>query len=275
MSRLLEALPNGGPNAVITSGEYSIDSEGKVIDVFGVPGPPILLSDDRVPSLDAVAGGPVYRVAGKELLRRCLLMMQNPFYFATTCYPRTIYDALGGYTVRRLYNPDKWFNWRMLELVDEAYYVDLPLFSYRWHTSNQLSQQKGSGALKYLVDEYLSTVEISNEMLAAVGLSRADVERAFVEYDIGRHGLAELAKEQRGRRPANSQLWPRRLSGARPAKSQGAGVAAGGALRSAGTNVGRALYRPPRFAAAQRAADSGARPAADRERPSASTGGKA
>ena len=31
-------------------------------------------------------------------------------------------------------------------------------------------------------------------MLAAVGLSRADVERAFVEYDIGRHGLAELAK---------------------------------------------------------------------------------
>ena len=146
-ARLLEALPNGGANAVITSGEYFIDSEGKVIDVFGVPGPPILLSDDRVPSLDAVAGGPVYRVAGKELLRRCLLMMQNPFYFATTCYPRTIYDALGGYTVRRLYNPDKWFNWRMLELVDEAYYVDLPLFSYRWHTSNQLSQQKGSGRL--------------------------------------------------------------------------------------------------------------------------------
>ena len=101
---------------------------------------------------------------------------------------------MGGYTIRRLSNPDKWFNWRMLELVDEAYYVDLPLFSYRWHTSNQMSQQKKSGALKYLVDEYLSTVEISNETLAAIGLSRADVERAFVEYDIGRHGLAELAR---------------------------------------------------------------------------------
>jgi glycosyltransferase involved in cell wall biosynthesis len=193
-ARLLEALPNGGANAVITSGQYFIDSEGKLIDTHGVLGPPIFLPGDRAPALDGVAGGPVYRVAGKELLRRCLLMMQNPFYFAATCYPRTIYEALGGYTVRRLYNPDKWFNWRMLELADEAYFVDRPLFSYRWHTSNQLSQQKGSGALKFLVDEYLSTLEISNETLAAIGLSRADLERAFVEYDIGRHGLAELAR---------------------------------------------------------------------------------
>jgi hypothetical protein len=193
-ARLLERLPNQGANAVVTSGEYFIDSEGKLIDTFGVPGPPILLPEDRAPELDAAAGGAVHRVKGKELLRRCLLMMQNPFYFATTCYPRHVYEQLGGYTIRRLYNPDKWFNWRMLEVVDEAYYVDRPLFSYRWHTSNQLSQQQGSGALKYLVDEYLSTVEISNETLAAIGLTRADVERAFVEYDIGRHGLAELAR---------------------------------------------------------------------------------
>jgi glycosyltransferase involved in cell wall biosynthesis len=193
--KLCGLLPHQGAKAIISSGEYIIDSQGKTTSRLGVYGPPFLLPEDRVPELEREMGAPVYRVAAGVLLKRCVLAMQNPFHFATTCYPRALYQLAGGYGGARLYNPDKWFHWRLLAVADDAYYIDRPLFSYRWHTSNQASQEKRSGVLKFLTDEYLNSIELPNEVLSAIGLTRADVERAFVKHDIAQHGLAVLAKQ--------------------------------------------------------------------------------
>ena len=106
--------------------------------------PAIWRASDRVDRLDDLAGGPVYRVASDELLRRCLRTMRNPFNFATTCYPRRLYESLEGYGGGRLINPDKWFNWRLLTVATSAYYVDRALFSYRWHPSNQTATQSST-----------------------------------------------------------------------------------------------------------------------------------
>lgn len=192
--QLLKLLPSGGERAVISSAEYLVDSEGAITDTLPVYGPPFLLPSDRVPDLEAKVGAPVYRVAAGELLRRCVLEMQNPFHFVTTCYSRALYEQIGGYGGGRLYNPDKWFHWRLLAAAEEAYYIDLPLFSYRWHSTNQAALQKQSGALKYLVDEYLNSFELTNDALQKAGLTRAEVEAAFVERDVARHGWAVLAK---------------------------------------------------------------------------------
>jgi len=73
------------------------------------------------------------------------------------------------------------------------------LFAYRWHPQNQTAQQAANGSLKYLIDEYASTLEMDSALLDRVGMSRDDVARAFVEYDIARHGLATLARGQRER----------------------------------------------------------------------------
>jgi hypothetical protein len=93
-----------------------------------------------------------------------------------------------------MYNPDKWFHWKVLGCADMAYFVDHPLFAYRWHGSNQIAQESAVGALKFLVDEYVSTLELDADLLERLGLSRDNVLDAFVEYDIARHGLATLAK---------------------------------------------------------------------------------
>jgi hypothetical protein len=45
----------------------------------------------------------------------------------------------------------------------------------------------------------VSTLELDGRLLAQLSLSRDDVIRAFVEYDVARHGLATLARGQRGR----------------------------------------------------------------------------
>ena len=193
--KLSGLLPDGGAKAIISSGEYMIDAEGKATSCLGVYGAPFVLPEERVPELERELGAPVYRVKAGALLKRSVLGMQNPFHFATTCYPRALYQLAGGYGGARLYNPDKWFHWRLLAVAEEAYYIDRPLFSYRWHTSNQAAQEKRSGVLKFLTDEYLNSIELPNETLSAIGLSRADVEKAFVEQDIAQHGLAVLAKQ--------------------------------------------------------------------------------
>jgi hypothetical protein len=98
-----------------------------------------------------------------------------------------------------LINPDKWFHWKVLAAADMAYFVDQPLFAYRWHPHNQSAQQGADSSLKYLVDEYTSTLELGADVLEQVGLTRTQLQQAFVEYDISRHGLATLAKGDRMR----------------------------------------------------------------------------
>jgi glycosyltransferase involved in cell wall biosynthesis len=194
---LFERLGSAGEGAIATCAMEVIDSEDRVTGRVGLARNDVWRESDRAADLDEVVGAPVYKVPARELLRRSLLTMQNPFQFAATVYPRSLYDAVEGYGGSRLINPDKWFHWRLLSRADSAYFIDRPLFAYRWHASNQSAQQTGSGALKYLVDEYTSTFEFDGAVLKELGLTRADIERAFIEHDIGRHGLAVLARGQR------------------------------------------------------------------------------
>jgi glycosyltransferase involved in cell wall biosynthesis len=195
--KFFAALGSAGESAVASAAVDVIDADDRTIGRVGLPANNVWLPSDRVPELDAIAGGPVYSVASRELLRRCLLAMQNPFQFAATLYPRSLYEAVEGYGGGRQINPDKWFHWKLLARAEKAYFIDRPVSAYRWHSSNQTAQQSGSGALKYLVDEYVSTFEIDTRVLQEIGVQRAEIERAFIEYDIGRHGLATLGRGQR------------------------------------------------------------------------------
>ena len=186
----------GAERSVVSATVDVIDPDDRVTGRIG-PDPELWRPGDRTAELEAAAGGPVYRVPGPELLRRCLLAMKNPFNFAATAYPRALYEAVEGYGGGRLINPDKWFHWRLLGVAADPYFIDRPLFAYRWHPANQSAQQAATGALKQLVDEYASTLELDGALLARLGLSRAAVERAFVERDVVRHGLATLARGDR------------------------------------------------------------------------------
>ncbi len=190
---LLEKLPGDRERAVISATWNIISSDDSPLGRDG-PDARVWTEADRVAELEAGVGGPVYRVAGDELLRRCLRLMKNPFNFAATCYSRVLYDAVEGYGGNRLINPDKAFHWKVLGVAEAAYFVDRPLFAYRVHSSNQNSQEASTGALKYMVDEYVSTIELDAGLLQRLGMSRDEVVEAFVEYDVARHGIATLAR---------------------------------------------------------------------------------
>jgi len=189
------------PDAVMSSSADMIDGKSAHIGAIG-PDAALWTEADLVTGYPAPAGARVYRVEAGELLRRCLKTLKNPFNFLATAYPRGLYERIEGYGGGRVINPDKWFHWRLLGAASYAYFIDAPLFAYRWHATNQSALQKSSGALKYLVDEYVSSFEVDARLLERAKLTREEVERAFVEFDIARHGLATLAKgeAQRARR---------------------------------------------------------------------------
>ena len=186
-------------------GQVALSSTLDVIDPQGVKtgtqGFDHLLwpPSDRIRRLESITDRPAYAVKGAELLARCLQRLKNPFNFAATCYPRTLYQKVAGYGGNRLINPDKWFHWKILSVADTAIFVDLPMFSYRWHPANQNALEMSSGALKFLIDEYAATLEFEPELLHRLGSSREAVVRAFLETDIINHGLATLARGSRVR----------------------------------------------------------------------------
>jgi glycosyltransferase involved in cell wall biosynthesis len=193
---LFRCLGADAQSTVVTSTWDIIDPRGEKTGSQG-PDKALWTERDRDKELEAAASLPLYSVPATELLKRCLERLRNPFNFAATCYPRKLYEQVVGYGAGRLINPDKWFHWKLLTVAKKAYFVDAPLFSYRWHPSNQTALEQNSGSLKFLVDEYNSTLELDDALLKTLGLSRQDVILNFLENDILHHGLATLARGSR------------------------------------------------------------------------------
>jgi hypothetical protein len=95
-----------------------------------------------------------------------------------------VYEKVGGYGGGRLYNPDKWFHWKIMAELDFVYYIDTPLFQYRWHQNNQANQQQQNQVLKYWMDEYRNCFEVSKNMLTKTSLQNEDVAKAFIRHCI-------------------------------------------------------------------------------------------
>lgn len=193
---LEEALGSHADVAVWGASTRTIDADGRAIGRVD-PDPKLWGAASNEPELSARLGMRVRSMPALELLRRSLQLLRTPLPFATTCYPRTLHDAVGGYSGGRLMNPDKWFLWKLLSVAETAYMIEHPLFDYRVHGSGQASIEQRSGALKHLTDEYVATFNLPASVLERSGLSNDELAAAFMEQDIALRGLVSLAKGQR------------------------------------------------------------------------------
>lgn len=167
-----------------------IDSEGNFIQI--IPrGNQLWFESDIDKALTDVMGFAVYKVASHEMLRRCLFNFKTPLHFITVCYQKESYLAVEGYGGARLYNPDKWFNWKLLNVTDNIYFLDKPFFKYRWHNNNQANQQKQNQILKYCMDEYRNCFELTSEMLVKAKLTVDDINKYFMRRCIISYALTQ------------------------------------------------------------------------------------
>lgn len=160
-----------------------IDSNGHFIDKLS-KGDNLWFESDIDEKLTNEMGFKVYKVNSSEMLKRCLLNFKTPLHFITVCYPKISYEEVEGYGGARMYNPDKWFNWKLLEVTDNIYYLDTQVFQYRWHNNNQANQQQQNQILKYWMDEYRNCFEVSKEMLNMANISNEELIKTFIDKCI-------------------------------------------------------------------------------------------
>jgi len=196
-ARAYTLLGNQADATVLCASCDLIDEHDRVTGRSDFPGREIWQDADFDAEFAATLGEPAYRVGAGKLLRRSLNRVENPFNFCATAYPRKLYEAVEGYGGNRLFGPDKRFHWRLLGVADSAVFIRRALFGYRIHSQNQVAQQTQSGALKYLIDGYMNSFETEAALLTKAGLSRTDLESAFIEFEIVRHGLALLSEGKR------------------------------------------------------------------------------
>lgn len=192
---MIQALPTN-EKFILTAAKEVIDSDSKLLSTEGVFAfsKPLWRTTDKDEALSQKMNVGVYKVKATDMLARCFKHMANPFNFLATLYPKALYEEVGGYGATRIINPDKWFHWKLMAAAEYVYFIDEPLFQYRWHTQNQTAQQANSGYLKYLMDEYRSVMETSSVMLEKSELQASTLQSYFIQEDIIRHGIGELAK---------------------------------------------------------------------------------
>lgn len=185
-----------GPQAVITARARQVDGDGRSIGSIG-PDPLVWRGAPVNRPLSELTGRRILELDAAAALERTMSTMANPFNSVGTAYPRSLYDRIGGYLGARTRYPDKWFHWRLLSVAERAYFVDDELFSTCSPNRAHCAAPEHDGALELLVDDYVSSFELGPALLERSGLGRREVEQAFVEQDIARHGLASLARGER------------------------------------------------------------------------------
>lgn len=194
--KLEAALGERADRCVWGSASAVIDSDGKQTGHIE-PDPKLWRGAAVDEQLSKAIGYQVRAMPAHLLLQRSLELLRSPLPFATTCYSRTLHDAVGGYSGGRLMNPDKWFLWKVLSVAETAYVIDHELFDYRVHGAGQASIEQKSGALKHLSDQYIATFNLPDSVLQAAGLDRETLAAAFVEQDIALRGFVALSEGKR------------------------------------------------------------------------------
>lgn len=183
-------------STIISSTLDVVNAEGTVV---GKLGPPrwCWSADDLDPVLTEKIGLPIYRQDPEELLRRCMRNLRSPVWFASTSYPRALYDQVEGYRGQYLMCPDKVFHWRVIAAASTVIFIDAPLFGYRVHGGNQLSIERETAALKRIVDQYMISFSLDPSVPARAGVDPSTLAASFVREDIAKRAGAALMEQDK------------------------------------------------------------------------------
>ena len=190
-NKFVDCIPENEQFAFCSAFE-KIDGNGQFIEYLNAHKSILWLHTDIDPELTLKMGFDVYKVPSGIMLERCLNRFYSPFNFASTCFKKDTYEKVGGYSGSRMYNPDKWFNWKLLAETDFVYFLDKPLFQYRWHNTNQAAGQLATGDLKYWVDEYRNCFECNHQMRKKANLEQEEIQNYFITHAL-KYSIRKIA----------------------------------------------------------------------------------
>lgn len=132
----------------------------------------------------------IYR--GSEVLRDSLSRLRTFGPFLSIVYPRKLWEAVEGYNSIRNLGPDKHFNYKLLSLDPDVVYIPQILYRYRAYLSDNRRAQ--AVTLKQPIDDYLYTLEFSDDYLRSIGLSKQQLVHTFVDRVCLKEGLSQIGQ---------------------------------------------------------------------------------
>jgi glycosyltransferase involved in cell wall biosynthesis len=189
-SKVLAALGDNAEYSLLTSAYEVIDSEGKIKEYR-----------DRSFHFQVVSST-VHGIAlpryvevfsGLSVFADVFPRMSVPGPFCAQMYSRRLYELVGGYSSINPIGPDAHFAYKILLLGTNVFFLNKPLFAYRVHSSNQLSQTKRKKSLNLQIDRYIFSQAYDDAQLDKAGVKREQIARYLVEHECIRQGLIELA----------------------------------------------------------------------------------
>jgi len=129
---------------------------------------------------------------GRDVLKDSLARLRTFAPFLSIVYPRRLWDRIEGYNGIRTVGPDKHFNYKLLSLDPDVVYVPRVLYRYRSYMSD--NRRALIINLKQPIDDYLYTLELSDEFLNSLGLSRQQIIDRFIDTVCLKDGLRQVAR---------------------------------------------------------------------------------
>lgn len=133
----------------------------------------------------------IYR--GNEILSQHLATLTTFGWLGSILFSRRLYARVEGYVNNQWINPDKHFGYKILSLDPDVIWLHEPLFHFRQHDTNQNSQQRASGVLKFPLDEYAYTIDFSSDFFKKYGPGKDAVVQRFIDSDCLETALREMA----------------------------------------------------------------------------------
>ena len=195
-AQVLDSFGEEASRCVLTSAVDLIDSEGKLTGVsWRAPGS-LKYSELSLSELSGrdFAALPTEKTGGLDSLRAAILQKEPPASFLATCYPRRLYESVEGYHNGYRIFPDYAFLEKLLATDPLLIYVPDRLFAYRWHNQNQTNSDLRNGAIKYQIDAFHRTLELRQQDLDAVGVTRDEIRKIFVNRSLLDQGLGFTAQ---------------------------------------------------------------------------------
>lgn len=141
---------------------------------------------------DYVQTGAVRRFKGKEALSYALPRLRIVGWLGATMYSRTLFQEIEGIYNGLLYSPDLQYNYHLLAVDPDVAWVNEPLFSWRLHESNQISQAREDAIPKAALDMYTYTFSFSTQFLSEVGVRKEQLIHEFVQTYCIRKAMEEI-----------------------------------------------------------------------------------
>ena len=175
---------------VLFSDQEIMDSQGNISSIFIESNNLKLFFSNYKNKFTIANNTQCFLYDGHTILSRTLGKLRTFGPFLSIVYSRRLWEKIEGYNAIRTIGPDKFFNFKLLSVNPPVIYVNQPLFQYRMHLSpNAMGQQQ---TLKQQIDDYLYTIEYSEEYLKNLGLTNKILIKEFLDRVCLKTGLTQL-----------------------------------------------------------------------------------